>query len=52
MPVLYTPLNLVIELFLSFFHWERTYLQLEDVHKGEEYSLFNTSRMQNIEFDG
>ena len=42
-PVLYTPLNLIIELFEAFFFGgERTFLKLEIVLRGEKYSLTNT----------
>ena len=36
---------------LKLFLWEGTYLKLEIVHNGETFSLRNTSRMQNVEFE-
>ena len=49
--VLDTLLNMIIELFFNFF-LEGPYLKLEFVHKGENHSLRNTSRMQSIQFVG
>ena len=37
---------------LTLFLWEKTYLKLEIVHKGEKCSFRNTSQMQKIEFVG
>ena len=37
------------EFILKFFFWDETYLRLEIGHKGEKYSLRNTSRVQNID---
>ena len=51
-PVLYTSLYMIINLFSTFFLWEETYLKLEIVDMGENYSFRNTWRMQNIEFVG
>ena len=39
-----------VKLILKFFFSYGAYLKFEIVHKGEKYSLTNTSRMQNFEF--
>ena len=48
---MYTPLNLIVELFFEFF-FKGTYVRLEIVHTGEKHSLTYTSRIQNIELVG
>ena len=40
------------KLLSKLFFTEGAYLKLENVHRGEIYSLRNTSRMQNTEFLG
>ena len=47
--VIYTPL-IVNKFILIFFNGVD--LEFENGHKGEKYSLRNTSRMQNIDFVG
>ena len=49
---MYTPLHDKLIFILSFFFWVGTDLAFEIGHKGGEYSLRNTSRMQNIDFVG
>ena len=49
MPVLYTPLYMIKSFFWRFF-LDGPDLNFIIGHKGEKYSLRNTSRMQNIEF--
>ena len=48
--VIYTPLH--DKKFILKFFFKGTSLKFETVHKDEQYSLKNTSRMQNNEFDG
>ena len=50
--VIYSPQLDNIMLMKFFFFFEVAYLQFEVVHKGEKYSLRNTSRMQSIESVG
>ena len=47
--VIYTPLY-DSKFILKVFFWDGTDLKFETGDKGEEHSLRNTSRMQNIEF--
>ena len=51
-PVLYTPPNIINQIYFEVFFWDGTDLNFEVGHMIEKYSLKNPSRIENTDFAG